>query len=243
MFIINNIMNYTIYKTTNNINGKYYIGAHKTEIINDNYFGSGIALKEAINKYGIENFSKEILFIFETKEEMFKKEKEIISEEVVNDKMSYNMKIGGFGGWDHIDSSGENNPNFGKELWKKGKSEEEIKEINAKRATYGEQNGMFGKTHSEEAKQKISEKNKLFNLTIEGQEKLKKSAASMSKKWKNVPKTEEQKLKMAESAKKRWAEMEIVKCPYCEKEGKIVIMKQFHFDKCKFKQNLIEDII
>ena len=85
-------MNYTIYKTTNNINGKYYIGAHKTEIINDNYFGSGIALKEAINKYGIENFSKEILFIFETKEEMFKKEREIIYEEVVNDKMSYNMK-------------------------------------------------------------------------------------------------------------------------------------------------------
>ena len=102
---------------------------------------------------------------------------------------------------------------------------------------------MFGKTHTDEAKQRIIEANKLFNETDEGKEKLIQSAIRLSKIMAGVPKTEEQKLKMAESAKKRWAEMEIVKCPYCEKEGKIVKMKQFHFDKCKFKQNLIENII
>jgi len=58
-----------------------------------------------------------------------------------------------------------------------------------------------------------------------------------------VPKSEEQKEKMSEAAKKRWAEMEIVKCPYCGKEGKIVTMKRYHFEKCKFKNNLIEVII
>jgi hypothetical protein len=234
-------MKHTVYKTTNNINGKYYIGAHSTKIINDDYFGSGIALKKAIDKYGIENFSKEILFIFETKEEMFKMEREIVSEEVANDKMSYNLKIGGYGGWPN--NAGENNPNFGKELWKKGKTEEEIIEINKKRASHGEKNGMFGKTHNDMAKQRIIEGNKLFNETDEGKEKLIQSAIRLSEIMTGVPKSEEQKEKMSESAKKRWTEMEIVKCLYCGKEGKIVTMKRYHFEKCKFKNNLIEVII
>lgn len=43
---------YTVYKTTNIINGKYYIGVHKTTNPNDSYLGSGKAIKEAIKKYG-----------------------------------------------------------------------------------------------------------------------------------------------------------------------------------------------
>lgn len=39
-------MYYTIYKTTNLINGKYYIGKHQTENIYDNYYGSGVALEK-----------------------------------------------------------------------------------------------------------------------------------------------------------------------------------------------------
>ena len=59
-----------LYKITNNINGKYYIGRHSTDNLEDNYFGSGVGIRNAINKYGINNFSKEILQFCETTEEL-----------------------------------------------------------------------------------------------------------------------------------------------------------------------------
>jgi hypothetical protein len=96
---------YIIYKTINKINNKYYIGKHITSNINDNYLGSGKHLGRAIKKYGKENFKKEILFVFNDKEKMNDKEKELVNERTLNDKKSYNLKIGGQGGFDHIYSN------------------------------------------------------------------------------------------------------------------------------------------
>jgi hypothetical protein len=100
-------MFFTIYKTTNKNNGKYYIGAHKTKDINDNYIGSGVYLKRAIEKYGRNNFEKEILFVYDNEEEMFLKEQELV---VIDPEISYNMTPGGKGGFDHIDNRGDKNP-------------------------------------------------------------------------------------------------------------------------------------
>jgi len=53
---------YCIYRITNLINGKTYVGQHRyEETPYDDYMGSGIALHKAYKKYGIENFRKEII--------------------------------------------------------------------------------------------------------------------------------------------------------------------------------------
>ena len=69
-------MKYIVYKTTNTINGKYYIGAHRTDNLNDGYVGSGVGLKRAIEKYGKENFVTETLHTLRTEDEMYAKEKQ-----------------------------------------------------------------------------------------------------------------------------------------------------------------------
>ena len=103
-------MFYTIYKVTNQIDGKFYIGSHKTKDLNDNYMGSGKYLKYAQEKYGVKNFTKEILFVFDNAEQMYSKEAELVNEEFLATENTYNLKIGGFGGFDYLNSTLFNNP-------------------------------------------------------------------------------------------------------------------------------------
>jgi hypothetical protein len=92
-------MKYIIYKITNLINGKIYIGKHTTNDIHDSYMGSSKILNLAFKKYGIENFKKEILYIFDSEEEMNKMERFLINEEFVKRKDAYNLNLGGAGSW------------------------------------------------------------------------------------------------------------------------------------------------
>ena len=154
-------MFYTVYKTTNKINGKIYIGCHKTENLDDGYMGSGKILKRAITKHGLDNFTKEILHVFTTSEEMFETEKML----VVLGPSSYNLKEGGSGGFDYINRLGVKaaypsqasisalktyrySP-LGKPL-----SEETKRKISLNHAR-----AMLGKHHSDVAKKNIGEKN------------------------------------------------------------------------------------
>lgn len=89
---------YTVYKITNNTNGKFYIGKHQTTNLNDNYMGSGRLIKEAIKKFGIESFKKEILSVFESERDMNECEAKLVT---LNEN-SYNLTIGGKGGFSYI---------------------------------------------------------------------------------------------------------------------------------------------
>lgn len=134
-------MYYTVYKITNTISGRYYIGKHQTKNLNDGYMGSGKILLQAYKKYGKEKFTKEILHIFNTEEEMNSKEKElvIISED------SYNICPGGNGGFGYI-----NGNNIGK-FRGKNHSEETKQKIREKRI------GKSNYTPTQEYKKRMSQ--------------------------------------------------------------------------------------
>ena len=88
-------MYYILYKTTNLINDKFYIGIHQTKNLNDNYLGSGTVLNHSIKKYGKENFKREIIKLCNSYQELIELEKEYVNEEFLADKNNYNLKTGG----------------------------------------------------------------------------------------------------------------------------------------------------
>lgn len=177
-------MKYTVYKITNTINGKFYIGVHKTDNLNDGYMGSGKLIKAAIEKYGIENFTREYLHVFDNAEDMFKMESELVNEEFVASDDTYNIMLGGNGGWDFINAKGFN-PRYDSDFQRKcqalgqialAKRRQEDPEFNEEfirkckeslangraAAAVLYPNGLFyGKKHSEKTKSIMREKAKL----------------------------------------------------------------------------------
>lgn len=120
-------MFYTIYQITNTINDKIYVGKHMTLDLNDGYMGSGTLIKRAIEKYGIDFFKKEIIHVFENEDDMNLKERELVTEEFCNREDTYNLCVGGKGGFSYINKNGMNTVNnkqkspFGKEFYQKYK--------------------------------------------------------------------------------------------------------------------------
>ena len=88
-----------IYKTTSLVNGKFYIGMHSTNNLEDGYLGSGKSLRRAIRKYGESNFKLEILEFFSNREELAKREKELVTEDLIQDPTCFNLRPGGEGGY------------------------------------------------------------------------------------------------------------------------------------------------
>lgn len=99
---------YIVYKTTNLINNKIYIGVHRTvKGITDKYIGKGITSKikkgtgfaAVVAKYGYENFKRETLFTYPDTEEgkiaAYKKEAELVNWDFIRNSNTYNMKLGG----------------------------------------------------------------------------------------------------------------------------------------------------
>ena len=163
-------MFYYLYLITNWYNGKIYIGIHKTNNLNDEYFGSGTYLKRAINKYGIEYFTKEILWFYETEQEMIDAEIKIVNEEFIKRKDTYNITLGGYGSWNHCNGENHNNLNNHKRIgnigWKvRPIINDEYKQKISAGLKIAYKNGLIppflGKKHTDEAKKRISEANKI----------------------------------------------------------------------------------
>lgn len=138
---------YILYKITNAINGKYYIGVHSTNNLDDGYMGSGIGIKRAIKKYGKPNFTREILETFHSYEEMMCREAEIITEDFIANPNTYNAAVGGHGGqWKgHTKETSSIVAEWGRKVSKTVKAQYDSGERTAwnkgKKAPYSAENG------------------------------------------------------------------------------------------------------
>jgi hypothetical protein len=99
-------MLYTVYRTVNLANGRYYFGVHKTEDPNDSHLGSGNYIRAVLAKYGEHGFRKDVLFIYLDPESAFAKEDELIQCYRGRDPLCMNLRKGGSGGFDWINRNG-----------------------------------------------------------------------------------------------------------------------------------------
>jgi group I intron endonuclease len=175
-----------IYKTTNLVNGKIYIGQDSKN--NPNYFGSGDLIKIAINKYGLINFKKEILCLCETQTELNEMEQKFILEYKSTDKsIGYNICVGG--------TNGTMLNRKHSEETKQQMSEVRIGIIFTDEHKKNLSKAHKGKSISDETKEKMSKSQKLVvrkPMSDETKEKIRNSK-------KGVKLSEETKKKMSES--------------------------------------------
>lgn len=166
-----------IYKTTNLLSGRYYIGMHSTNNLNDGYLGSGKRLRYSIQKYGGKNHKREILEFVESREALEAREAEIVTLDEIAKKECMNLKVGGRGG-----NLGPNGEHLGGDNWFAANTYWSTKEGKFKKSLLGKKLGKIhsdrfnrdenykknildrlsfkGKKHSEESKYKMSESKK-----------------------------------------------------------------------------------
>jgi len=181
-----------VYLTTNLKNGKKYVGSHSTEVLNDGYLGSGKLLFLAIKKYGKKNFQRIILQECEDVKESRILEEYFIKKFKTLTPNGYNIsKTGGSGipgkSW------GTHSEKIKQQISNSIKSKGPEYRKNISESVSGEKNGFYGKKHSEETKEKISQKNKGKKRTEEHIKKIKEANSK--------PKSEQHKKKISESRK------------------------------------------
>lgn len=208
-------MFYYLYQITNNINGKIYVGVHKTKYIDDGYMGSGKGINAAIKKYGIKSFSKVILETFDNKKSMYLREAEIVTLDFIKRKDVYNLACGGTGG-----TIEQNRKPFNRNHSQKTKDK-----ISDSRK---------GLIVSGETKLKI--KKNLYKTR--SPEKMREDNIRAA----SLPKSEEHKKNIAKSMMGRIGilspsfgiKRKLVKCSHCNKEGSMNTLSRWHFDNCKY---------
>ena len=154
---------YLVYQITNLINQKIYIGIHETYDLDDEYMGSSVYLKRSIEKHGVENFKKEILFEFNNPKEMIAKERELVNDEFVNRLDTYNLNLGG-GSVYYINKNGKNGNPIAVAVLKELFKDEEFRKNRSNKISEGLRRINFKPNiliHTSETKRKIGEKSKI----------------------------------------------------------------------------------
>jgi hypothetical protein len=170
-----------VYKITNLLNNCFYIGKHKPKNQNEDfydYMGSGTIISYAIEKYGIQNFKKEIISYFNTCDEAYAYEELIVNEDMIKNPNCYNVCLGGLKppsclGKKWINKNNKQKvvkfdelENYFIEGWDLGLSLQTRKKISQKH---------IGKKHSLKSKQKMSKSRIGKKLSVQTRKKISQS--------------------------------------------------------------------
>ena len=229
---------------------------HQTSNIDDGYLGSGLALGNAIKKYGRENFTREILEYCSSYNDLIEKEKVYVDADWVSNSDNYNLKTGGQSAGILSDIS-------------KSKISETLKR-KYQNGLQSWSKGLTLKPQSEDHKNKVSaslvEKYKNEDHNRLGKEPWNKGLVGAQVGWnkglKLGPMSDEEKEKRSKTLKNRYKihehptkgrepwnkgllgaqvawnkgkKTDKVECPYCKKLVDIANGKRWHFDNCKQK--------
>jgi hypothetical protein len=165
-----------IYKTTNIKNGKFYVGMHSTDNLNDGYLGSGLRLRRSIRKNGAENFKLEILEFLSDRSSLKEREKNLVNEGLLKDPLCMNLVFGGGGGYISPNGCKQGGIVAGKIIADRIKNDSEFRmehtqtfikrvkklwQTESYRTNQLKKMNWTGKKHKEETKIKIGEANSL----------------------------------------------------------------------------------
>jgi len=144
-----------IYRTTCTVTGKFYVGMHSTDNLNDGYIGSGVHLRRSIAKHGASAHVCVVIEECPNRAALVKRELEIVNDALLKDPLCMNLVQGGLGGAE----PGERNSFYGRRH-----TPETIEKISASMkgergpcyGRTGDKHPMFGKHHTAEASKKMS---------------------------------------------------------------------------------------
>ena len=168
-----------IYKITCLVTNRYYIGMHSTNNMDDGYMGSGKRLRHSIRKYGKDNHIKEMLEFFDNRENLAKRETEVVNHNLIKEELCMNLTTGGLGAGfmneEHmLKCSKAGNKAFKDKLKNDLVFRENISKNRSKLSkqaicdgtiiSINDRYNWVGKKHSEESKNKMSESSKGFNI-------------------------------------------------------------------------------
>ena len=159
-----------IYKTTNTKTGRYYIGMHSTDNLEDGYLGSGRRLRRSVKKHGADCHKREILEFCNSRKELVAKEKEVITLEEVAKNDCMNLMPGGRGGFISDEQQLQRSMAGVEARLKKLEDDPEYKanvqKVGRKNILQAHKDGRVkydtftGRNHSEDTKKKMSETRK-----------------------------------------------------------------------------------
>ena len=178
-----------IYKTTCTVTGKWYIGMHSTDNLDDGYMGSGTILSRSIKKYGKENHKIEILEFLKSRSDLQIREEQILTKELRRDPLCMNIRSGGTGNAPFKALTEETKAKMSvslKKMWAELKASgfkrsKQSPEVIANRVAKNK-----GKTRSEESRKKMSQgiKRTFANEDpLIKADRIRRTAASNSKTW------------------------------------------------------------